>query len=164
MTRVHKASQFLRPMTLMGLGLNFFFASADLSLAAPKRFRPGATYCQCGCKTSSGTYGLTWGKVASCNVVGKKCAARNSAGVSEPGKLVGCTQCTASQDGEGFSSCQDVGLASFESGGVDPGPRTPSEAPFSKPAMKAPIFQSGLEGGQHDSGMANPSGTGGESK
>lgn len=49
-------------------------------------------------------------------------------------------------------------------GTLDPGPRHPSTAPFSKPTMKGPIFHRGVEGGKEDPDKANPSGTGQDGK
>lgn len=136
------------------LGLVLIVGWAEESFAIQKT-RPGRTYCDCGCKTSSRTTELSWEKVASCSLNGKNCKGTNSAGQVEPGTLVHCQQCQSDNAG-GFADCTPVqGMPTPNSGGttppvlpgtLDPGPRKPSASQFSNQGMNAPILRRGIEG------------------
>ena len=72
---------------LWTLGLGVLLAPA-VTLALP--YKPGKTYCSCGCKTASTTVGLVWELVAHCSLNGHSCK-----GDGKAGKLETCQKCTA---------------------------------------------------------------------
>ena len=70
-------------------GLAVLLGSPVVTLAAPIKFLPGKTYCDCACVTADGNVELSWEIVSHCAVDGKSCS-----GNGKPGTLANCQECT----------------------------------------------------------------------
>lgn len=83
------------------VGLAVLLGSTGVGLALSK-FQQGKTYCQCACRSATSTADLTWEKVASCNINGKRCSfndPRAPGNPLTPGKLDSCMSCQADKEG-----------------------------------------------------------------
>jgi hypothetical protein len=105
--------QIVDVLAVAFVGLAALLVGSDTSSALPARLEAGKTYCSCSCKTTDySPVGLTWKKVATCAVNGRKCTIKVE-GKSVAGTLANCQSCTTVKDQNGdvgFDKCTKAKL------------------------------------------------------
>lgn len=139
------------------LSLAMLVGTAAVSVALPPEF--STTHCKCSCMDSNGSgKELTWAMTTNCMSNGKNCTYTVDGGKTfTPGKLRNCQKCLPNYP---LPTCTSAAHGLGDVPQLQP--KTPPSGRM--PAPAGTIQRRGVEGEQPDGGMANPSGTGPESK